>query len=709
MKELKLDLEYCHGINKFNYTFNFNSDYLIYAPNGSMKTSFSKTLREYKEGIDSSDVYFPKRTSIRNIKIEDDSQLDTNSLVVIDSDDYEIANDKMTSLLVNPSLKKEYDQVYSSLEKSYKAINKKIKALSGVELQASLFDLKVSNLNDIQTDYLNPDNANEKFKDIKYNKIFTDDNVKILEQKDVVESVDNYIKTCNDMIENNDIFVKDVFELYNLKAVIKNLDSNNYFKPGHLLKFKSIKDKERFYDYDEKTIKDLVANLEEQINKDEKIKKANEVLTGKIKSQELNTLLSKNQWIIPMIKDLNALKREYWHYILSTNDIKIAIEDYINNYNANKETIKEIINKTNDLENYKKWNNAINEFNNKFINMPFELEVNNISDIILKNSTCSLNYKFKDKYDINVNVDKSLLKDNLSKGERKAFNILNLIFEIQYRKENNIETIFILDDIADSFDYKNKYAIIELLKELNDNEKFHLIILTHNFDFYRACANRLHIKTLSVMRENEINLIDFHFTKNVFTSFKERIDQSNFFIASIPFVRNIIEMTTKTNDNDHDYLFLTSCLHYKKNTESINISQINDIFKNHINTNSNISDSKYIDLLFKVADNIKKGTTEIELHNKLILSIAIRLLFEKKLFNKFNDWNILDNFKSDQTYKLIDYCINNNLLTDEDIIISEKVRIMISENIHINAFMYEPIIDMSDDELINLYEMIKKM
>ena len=707
MKELKLDLEYCHGINKFNYTFNFNSDYLIYAPNGSMKTSFSKTLREYKEGIDSSDVYFPKRTSIRNIKIEDDSQLDTNSLVVIDSDDYEIANDKMTSLLVNPSLKKEYDQVYSSLEKSYKDINKKIKSLSGVELQTSLFDLKTSNLNDIQTDYLNPDNANEKFKDIKYNKLFTDDNLKILEQKDVVESVDNYIKTCNDMIENNDIFVKDIFELYNLKAVIKNLDSNNYFKPGHLLKFRSIKDKEKFYDYDEKTIKDLVTNLEEQLNKDEKIKKANEVLTGKIKSQELNTLLSKNQWIIPMIKDLNTLKREYWHYILSTNDIKIAIEDYINNYNANKETIKEIINKTNDLENYKKWNNAINEFNNKFINMPFELEVNNISDIILKNSTCSLNYKFKDKYDINDNVDKSLLKDNLSKGERKAFNILNLIFEIQYRKENNIETIFILDDIADSFDYKNKYAIIELLKELNDNEKFHLIILTHNFDFYRACANRLRIKTLSILRENETNLIDFHFKKNVFTSFKERIDHSNFFIASIPFVRNIIEMTTENNDND--YLLLTSCLHYKKNTDSITISQINDVFKNHINTNSNISDSKYIDLLFKVADNIRKGTTEIELHNKLILSIAIRLLFEKKLFNKFNNWNILDGFTSNQTYELIDYCINNNLLTDEDVIISEKVRIMISENIHVNAFMYEPIIDMSDDELINLYEMIKKM
>ena len=60
MKELKLDLEYCHGINKFNYNFDLNNDYLIYAPNGSMKTSFSKTLREYKESVDSSDVYFLK-------------------------------------------------------------------------------------------------------------------------------------------------------------------------------------------------------------------------------------------------------------------------------------------------------------------------------------------------------------------------------------------------------------------------------------------------------------------------------------------------------------------------------------------------------------------------------------------------------------------------------------------------------------------------
>ena len=75
MKELKLDFKCCHGIKKLNYNFDLNNDYLIYAPNGTMKTSFSKTLMDYKNNIDSHDVYFPDRTSVRNINIEDNNPL----------------------------------------------------------------------------------------------------------------------------------------------------------------------------------------------------------------------------------------------------------------------------------------------------------------------------------------------------------------------------------------------------------------------------------------------------------------------------------------------------------------------------------------------------------------------------------------------------------------------------------------------------------
>ena len=58
---------------------------------------------------------------------------------------------------------------------------------------------------------------------------------------------------------------------------------------------------------------------------------------------------------------------------------------------------------------------------------------------------------------------------------------------------------------------------------------------------------------------------------------------------------------------------------------------------------------------------------------------------------------------------MVDYCISKNLLNSEQIEVAEKVRIMTSDNIHVNAFMYEPIIDMTDDELINLYNEVKKL
>ena len=46
MKKLKIDLNYCYGIKNLKYEFDFNGgkNYLLYAPNGMMKTSFTKTF-----------------------------------------------------------------------------------------------------------------------------------------------------------------------------------------------------------------------------------------------------------------------------------------------------------------------------------------------------------------------------------------------------------------------------------------------------------------------------------------------------------------------------------------------------------------------------------------------------------------------------------------------------------------------------------------
>ena len=46
MDTLKIDFENCFGIGKFNHEFDFKKSktFLIYAPNGMMKTSFAKTF-----------------------------------------------------------------------------------------------------------------------------------------------------------------------------------------------------------------------------------------------------------------------------------------------------------------------------------------------------------------------------------------------------------------------------------------------------------------------------------------------------------------------------------------------------------------------------------------------------------------------------------------------------------------------------------------
>ena len=57
METLKISLKNCYGIGSFDYLFNFKVGekkpkqraYAIYAPNGFMKTSFSKTLDDISQ------------------------------------------------------------------------------------------------------------------------------------------------------------------------------------------------------------------------------------------------------------------------------------------------------------------------------------------------------------------------------------------------------------------------------------------------------------------------------------------------------------------------------------------------------------------------------------------------------------------------------------------------------------------------------------
>jgi wobble nucleotide-excising tRNase len=101
-------------------------------------------------------------------------------------------------------------------------------------------------------------------------------------------------------------------------------------------------------------------------------------------------------------------------------------------------------------------------FNERFT-VPFTLEVSNQEDVILKGTKPEISFGFKEDAQPKP-VDRKLLLEVLSQGEKRALYILNILFEINARRKQGQETLVIADDIADSFDYKNKYAIVEYLK-----------------------------------------------------------------------------------------------------------------------------------------------------------------------------------------------------------------------------------------------------
>ncbi|WP_456010543.1 AAA family ATPase [Clostridium butyricum] len=331
----------------------------------------------------------------------------------------------------------------------------------------------------------------------------------------------------------------------------------------------------------------------------------------------------------------------------------------------------------------------------------------------MKQNTPTIKFKYSESGTY-VDVDKSTLLKVLSNGEKRALYILNLIFEIEALKKLNNDVVVVVDDIADSFDYRNKYAIIEYLNDILKSGIFKMIILTHNFDFYRTVVNRLGISrknSFMVYKNNiEIKLIQGGYLKDIFSVWKNKVNNNDrIMIASIPFVRNLSEYLEE--ENSPNYMKLTSLLHKKDDTESVTVSELEDIYNAvwKVPKNLNGKDRKIIDILFSEAEKIVLDSTEkINLENKIVLSIAIRLLAEEFMISRISDKDKIQEIIKNQTYELIKLYKDEYRNIDE-IKVLEQVNLMTPENIHMNSFMYEPILDLSDIYLKKLYEKVKEM
>ena len=711
MEKIKFELLNCYGIKKLDYEFNFTSNnaYIVYAPNGTMKTSFTKTIKDIKLGDESRDRVYPNREYKRSVLI-DGNELKGEEVVVFESLDENFESDKISNLIVNEKLKKKYDEINSEIDKNKKELLKLLEKKSGITIRSGLEDTIIKDFNNISIFEClikaNKVDINRDIELIKYKEVINDKIQKFISDTEVRQLLEEYIQKYDELLSKSTFFKKGIFNHNNASDVASSLKKNKYFNAS----YKLIVDDNIIINTD-KELLDLISKEKNKIlNDDDLVNKFNKIDALISKNEDLKsfrTILENNKWLINEINNYNLFKIKIWSaYIKFDNNIQELFTSLISKYEVAKLEISKIVNEA--KKESETWKKVVEIYNSRF-DVPFIVSIENQEDVLLKEEKPTLIFKYIDGTE-ESKINRNDLLEVLSKGEQRALYILNIIFEIEALKNEGKNKLIIFDDIADSFDYKNKYAIIEYLKDIKDESIFKMIILTHNFDFYRTVSSRIEVNNLMTIKDDEkISIVTGEYTKDVFKFWKSKINKDKrIFISSIPFVRNICDYIDEKELSKK----LTFVLHIKVDTFNIRVSDIASVFNSVWTRNTVIkfNDCSIGELILKEADSIVTEREEsLKLENKIVLAIAIRLLAEMYMIKLIDDRSFIEAITKDQTKRLFDrFKRDFSHMTDEAKILSQ-VNLMTAENIHVNAFMYEPLLDISNSHLKKLYDKVKNL
>jgi len=656
------------------------------------------------------------------------------------------SDEQVANILLHKENQKRYDEIYSKIstaeDEFFKSIYKTAKIGKGNQkkVKDELLEIPRIEHKELLDKLLELKNEIDNlpktsiYAEIDYFCLFNDKALNIISQDSNIKmALDNYFTQFDSLIEDSSIYKKGLFDFNNAENLKKQFKEEKFFKAEHSINFQLRDKQEKKINTDDELdsfLKEQLAELYEDKLLNERFNELNKALNKNDETRNLKAIIEKQREFIPELNNITEFKRKTWlAYIKKCEN---EYHNLITVWQKNKKLIESLLQEASGQTN--RWKEVINVFNKRF-SVPFRYEIANIADSVLGREIPRLKLCYTDGSNRKV-LENNDEKRILSTGEQRALYILHLIFEVESRKKNNQETIFFFDDIADSFDYKNKYAIIEYLDEILSEPHFYGFVLTHNFDFFRTLKSRLGNKsTCSIASKNDskIEIEEAKESKhlNPFKNLRENLFKETAFnedeealnlITLIPFTRNLIDYLNLTQNED--FQTLTSLVHFKPETKNIKFSELIEIYeRNFINKHdsetqaksiirlkhSKLSNKSVYETIKSIAEKISQENNEpIDIKSKLILSVAIRLL--------------ADDFMKSSIKKDIDIDYNNNQTRflykgfkqkfpekSDEIEILKRVLLITPENIHLNSFMYEPILDTDICDLKSLYKDIKKL
>ena len=720
--KLKMNIQNCYGIGALDHEIDYtnNNIAVIYAPNGTMKTSLTKTITQKLAGKEPCDDFYPARPSSCTITI-DGAPITKDNTYVFQNEDTTDGTKQISTFLANAVLKEEYDAIYNLLDAAKRGLKRKIKNLAqSSDCEEEILEAFKTSDEDNFFDcllliepQLVDDNLVLEY-DFRFNDVFDKKDTKV---KDFINenqaTIQAYFNKYTELLNTSTFFSAgpDSFGTTHANILLKSVGDNRFFLARH--KFVLNGDKEI------NTKDDMAGVIQAEMDRiltDNEIKRLFTTLDDKLQKNEklkgFKEVIQTYPQLIPELLDYEGFQKKILRGYLKRSLDELTEVNAI--YRAHKDELKNIVERANGQRS--EWERVILLFNTRFF-VPFKLELQNKSDILLNAKTPELQFLYQDGGEPAIEQERKTLMEHLSTGEKKAFIILQNIFELEARRASGQQTWLVFDDIADSFDYKNKYAIIEYLYDLKQDGNFTILILTHNFDFYRTVVSRLeggsNIYFADKKDDRSVRMCQGIYNTDILKNrMLRKLDQRRAFIGCIPFVRNIIEYT---NGKDANYNKLTSCLHRKPDTPTIKLADIKLIYDGVLQNAATVAITfgaeDYMTALFAEAEAIMIDPNEVDIVNKLVLSVAIRYKAEEYMEsqltaaqmavmipNRNRTAELLNVFKAYHSVDLEDQCLLMN-----------KVLMLTSENIHFNNFMFEPLVDISIMHLKQLYTDVKAL
>lgn len=522
--ELKFKIENVGGIKNLEKTFDFstNTTKLIYAPNGTGKTSFSKAIVKFinekekksfgenqitKEKIDI--IIENNKEKAMNITVFDSFE---NYKLKYGEEIFEASQKKENELLKqisdlesiidkNKRLKRIKDLYNLSLneKESLKSKNENLTKTLSFSIAENIINVyreeEEEMLNENLHKFLDK-NLEKLFSSkvllkiiSKFNEILNITNTKKNYKKEKTNlpteySLDTLYETNGFLQDNKDLITKMMLASSEDNAIlIKIIDKINKFHLNEFSKLSFFKVDFKLKNKTEEAFSSVLEELTEYIE----IKNVEDYL--KIKDFAIMSIIKQEDELI--IKE---------------------IEEKIKNCKKLMPDIKE---QEIEWEEVKSVYESV--FNTKVI---FKLEKE-------KNKTTG-----EDSYFVYLShcfqkeekITEKILRENLSESELRQLYIFDIMHKLNHmikNKNENETKIVIFDDIVDSFDQRNITALISYFKyfeTLKTNIKF--IFLTHNYTFFSQMKKKIYSSESFIMRKNskenyitETNIDDYIFSR----------------------------------------------------------------------------------------------------------------------------------------------------------------------------------------------------